>query len=641
MNERLKILFAEDLLTDFELAVNEINEAGIEIEAIRVDTEEDFRRALRSFEPQIIISDYSMPVFDGEHALKISLEHNPYLPFIILTGSINEETAVDCLKKGATDYVLKERIKRLPFAVREAMARWEMHVQREQYITRLKESEYLLKQAQKIANIGSWEFDFNTRLVTVSEQARQIYGVEQEIMPIDEVQAMVLKQYRPMLDNAIKEQIELGKPYDVEFRIKRACDGEVRYIHSLAEYDAQNNKLTGIITDITEKKINEQLKQEILLANESADFKRDFLAQMSHEIRTPLTAIEGIAELMQKTTLSDTQKDYMETLSFSVESLINITNEVLDFSKIEAGKIVINPVTFSPSEITQKAEKFFQSICKKPLQLSIEGFKDLPGFIHADKQRVMQIITNLLSNAVKYSGKGTVKLSATVEKIKENGKLLIRIQVEDEGPGIHPELKKSLFKPFSQIHTPDEEMKMQGTGLGLSICKELSVLLGGEAGVDSEHGKGSCFWFTFLADIKDDSHEISYSHEELHASKNTNTLRILLAEDKEINKKVVSLMLTSIGHEVVAVSNGQEAFDICKTEKFDLVLMDIQMPVMDGIEATKLIKSQCPDPPPVIGLSANALDEDREKYIRAGMDEYISKPFKTNDIIKIIEKLKL
>ncbi|MBW6478713.1 MAG: response regulator [Bacteroidales bacterium] len=640
MEEKLRILFAEDLLTDFELAVNEIKNGGIEIEPIRVDTEEDFRRALRAFDPQIIISDYSMPVFDAEVALKISLEHNPYLPFIVLTGSINEETAVNCLKKGATDYVLKERIKRLPFAVREAMARWEMQMQREQYHTKLKESEYLLKQAQKIANIGSWEFDFTTRLVKASEQARQIYGVEPEIMPIDDMQAIPLKHYRPMLDNAMKEHIEQGKLYDVEFRIKRSNDGEIRYIHSLAEYNPQTNKLVGIITDITEKKINEQLKQEILLARESADFKRDFLAQMSHEIRTPLTAIEGIAELMQKTHLSDIQKDYMETLYFSLESLRNVTDEVLDFSKIEAGKIVINPVTFKPSEIAQKAEKFFQSVCKKPLKFCTEGFEELPELIHADKQRVMQIITNLLSNAVKYSGKGTVKLKARPEKNLGNGEMLIRIEVEDEGPGIHHELMKSLFKPFSQIHIPDEEMKMQGTGLGLSICKELSVLLGGEAGVESEPGKGSSFWFTFLAEIKD-SQDASYEREELQVTENTHTLKILLAEDKEINKKVISLMLQSIGHEVVTVSNGKEAFEICTQQKFDLVLMDVQMPVMDGIEATKLIKSKCPDPPPVIGLSANALDEDRKKYTRAGMDDYISKPFKTNDIVKLIEKLKL
>jgi len=640
MKEKLKILIAEDLLTDFELAVNEIKEGDIEVDAIRVDTEEDFRRALRIFNPQIIISDYSMPVFDADLALKISLEHNPYLPFIVLTGSINEQTAVNCLKSGATDYILKERIKRLPFAVKEAMARYEMHVQREQFLVKLKHSENRLKQAHKIANIGSWEFNYNDGLVTASEEALKIYGVDQECMLIEDVKAMTLEQYRPIIDHAVKEHIEKGKPYDVEYRIKRASDGEIRYIHSLAEYDPDNERLVGIIKDITEKKINEQLRQEILIAYESANFKRDFLAQMSHEIRTPLTAIEGISELLGKTSLNPVQKDYLETLSFSVESLINTTNEVLDFSKIEAGKVIMNPVTFSPSELGSRAEKFFNSICKRPLKLVVEGFDKLPEYINTDKQKVFQIISNLLSNAVKYAEKGVVKLIAIVDDRFDNERIRVKIQVIDEGPGIHQELKKNLFKPFSQLQMQNEEMNIQGTGLGLTICKELSVLLGGEAGLDSEPGKGSCFWFTFTGKIQA-MDDISASPDVASDVKKSPGLKILLAEDKLINKKVISLMLNSIGHEVVAVSNGQEAFDICKTDKFDMVLMDVQMPVMDGIEATKLIKTQCPDPPPVIGLSANALIKDREKYARAGMDDYITKPFKTDDIVKIIEKLKI
>ncbi len=640
MNEKLKILFAEDLLTDFELAVNEIQGGGYDVDAIKVDTEEDFRRALRIFHPQIVISDYSMPVFDAELALKISLEHNPYLPFIVLTGSINEETAVSCLRKGATDYVLKERIKRLPFAIREAMARWEIHMQREQYLTQLRESEDLLKKAQQIANIGSWELDLSTRMVVSSEQARLIIGLEEKNLHLDDILELVLDQYKPLIETAIKEVVELDKPYDIEYQINRASDGEIRRIHTIAGYNPANNKLVGVITDITEKKVYEQLKQEIIIARESANFKRDFLAQMSHEIRTPLTAIEGISELMEKTSLDNVQKDYMETLRFSVESLKNITNEVLDLSKLEAGKIILNPVTFSPVELGARAEKFFSSICKKDLKLHVEGFDKLPEYINADKQKIFQIISNLLSNAVKYAPEGVVKLDATIDERIKNDRIMIKIQVTDEGPGIHPELKKSLFKPFSQIHALDEDLNIQGTGLGLSICKELSVLLGGEADVDSEPGKGSSFWFTFLAEIKD-LEDASYIYDDLLDTGITNALKILLAEDKEINKKVITLMLNSIGHEVVAVSNGKEAFEICTQQKFDLVLMDIQMPVMNGMEATKLIKSKCPDPPPVIGLSANALDEDRKKYFLAGMDDYISKPLRTNDIVKIIEKLNL
>ena len=639
MFEKLKILFVEDLLTDYELAVFEIEKAGIIVESMRVDTEEEFQRALQSFDPQIVISDYSMPSFDADKALKISLEYNPYLPFIVLTGSINEETAVNCLRSGATDYILKERIKRLPYAVKEAMARWEMQVQREQYLSKLKESENRLKQAQKIANIGDWEFNFETGLVTASEQAREIYGVGQEQMPISEIQGIALSQYRSMLDRTLKEHIDTGKSYDVEFRIKRPNDGQIRYIHSIAEYNKETNCLTGIITDITEKRTNEFLRQEIMLARESANFKRDFLAQMSHEIRTPLTAIEGIAELMEKSILNEVQKDYMETLHFSVETLKNTINEVLDYSKIEAGKIVISPVSLRSFEISEKSEKFFHSICKKPLTFKAEGFESLPEFIFADKQRLFQIITNLLSNAVKYCSKGMVKLKAAVDQVTGENEVLIKIEVIDEGPGIDPGLKKSLFKPFSQLHSGNDDIVIEGTGLGLSICKELAVLMGGETGVESEPGKGSCFWFTFIAQTGKLTEAKDNAAQKGKLSKRS--LKILLAEDKEINKKVISLMLSSLGHDVVAVENGLEALNMCKKDNFDLVLMDVQMPVMDGIEATQKIIADCADHPPVVGLSANAMEHEREKYIQAGMADYIIKPFKTDDIVKVIEKLKI
>ena len=640
MAKELKILFAEDLHTDYELAVREIEKAGMSVEAFRVDTEEDFRRALEVLKPDIVISDYSMPLFDADEALKICQEFNPFLPFIVLTGSINEETAVNCLKSGATDYILKERLKRLPFAVKEALARFEIQAQKEEYFTKLKESEHRLRQAHKIAKIGNWEFDFNSGMVTASDEARMIYGVEESTLPIAEVQAMALIQYRTQIDRAIKEQIEFGKPYDVEFKIRRRNDGEIRYIHSMAEYNPETSKLVGIITDITEQKINQQLRQEIFLAIEAANFKRDFIAHISHEIRTPLTAIEGVSELIEKTKLSETQKDYLETLKFSIENLRTIINEVLDFSKIEAGQIRINPVAFLSEEIAEKSEKLFNSICKKPLKFQVEGFDKLPKIIKADKQRVFQIITNLISNAVKYSKEGIVKLSVLLDDVIEEDKFLFKIRVQDNGPGIQANLKEKLFKPFSQVHESDDDVQIEGTGLGLSICKDLANLLGGEIGVESEPGKGSVFWFTFVAEAAEPE-DLAAKVEEADNSESTISLKVLLAEDKVVNTKVITLMLNSLGHEVVVVNNGKQAVERCKKEKFDLVLMDVQMPVMDGIEATRRIKEECSDPPPVIGLSANAMEGDREKYMKAGMDNYLIKPIKTNDITRAIKNLKI
>jgi len=638
MSDELKILFVEDLSSDYELAVHEIKSAGIHFQPACVETEQDYINALNSFHPDVIISDYSMPSFNGTKALKLALDHNPFCPFIILTGSMNEETAVDCLKSGATDYVLKERIKRLPYAVKESLDRKKAFLQREEALKKLKSSEEQLRQAQKIANIGSWEFNFNTGCATASEEAKNIYGIYEDSLTIDEVKRMAVESYRPLLDAALHDHINLGKPYDIEFQIIRNTDKVVRYVHSMAQFDKEKNCLLGIIRDITEKKVNQKLQREIILAKESAKFKHDFLANISHEIRTPLTGIEGIVDLMYKTPLNDHQKDFLETLRFSSENLKNIINEVLDYSKIEAGKINISPKPFGTQELFDKAEKLFHSICKKELSFRCEKDPGIPKNIFADRHRIFQIITNLLSNAVKYSHKGTVVLLAEKINTDANGDFLIRISVKDEGPGIHPKLKMKLFKPFSQLHDADE-MEIEGSGLGLSICRELSILLGGEIDVESELGKGSRFWFTFKT--KEAEKEETYG--DLETSKKLRkhkALNILLVEDKVVNQKVIVLMLESLGHSVIIASNGHEAVQIFKPGVFDLVLMDIQMPVMNGVEATRKLKDMYQNQlPPIIGLSAGAMQGDREKYIQLGLDEYLTKPVRSEDFNRLISIL--
>ncbi len=637
MEEDLRLLFVEDLSSDYELAVREIKKEGLKFESIRVEAEDAFTEALVSFRPHLVISDYSMPAFDGTRALSLALEHDPFLPFIICTGSTNEETAVDCLKAGATDYVIKESLKRLPFAVKEALERRKILLQKEDTLRRLEESESQLKRAQTIANIGSWEMDFNTGLATASEEAKKIYGINQESVSIDLVKSMVLDQYRPLLDKVMDEHIHLGKPYDVEFQIMRASDQELRYIHSMAEYDPARNIVSGIIRDITEKKINESLRQEIIIANESTRFKQDFLAHMSHEIRTPLTAIGGLIEILEGTSLDPKQRDYLETIKFSSDSLQNIINEVLDFSKIEAGKMKINPVTFQTREIFIKSEKLFHSICKKQLSFEASGLEKLPKYISADRHRIFQIITNLISNAVKYSNHGKVLMEVVLSQVLDTDCVMLKVLVYDNGPGIHPGLRKELFKPFSQIHSNDD-LQIEGTGLGLSICKELASLLGGEIDVESQMGKGSIFWFTFKAEIVNTEDHVTLMTQVDEAPDST-PLNILLAEDKSVNQKVISLLLNSLGHKVVIAKNGREAIETYQNGKFDLILMDIQMPVMDGITATQLLKAEFGDLPPIVGLSANAFEGDREKFIEQGLDEYLTKPVKGENFVDLIKRM--
>jgi signal transduction histidine kinase/DNA-binding response OmpR family regulator len=639
MAEKLQILIVEDISTDYELSVRELSKDGLDFKALRVETEEQFREALSGFNPDIVISDYNMPTFDGLKALNITRQHDAFLPFIIFTGSMNEEIAVQCLKAGATDYVIKESLKRLPHAVKEAMAKHDVLVEKNKVLQKLKENESQLQRAEKIANIGSWEFDMETGLITASTQTKRIYGLCDDVYPYEVIHSMPLEQYTPMLEKAMNEHINTGKPYDIEFQIRRANDQEIRHIHSIGEFDRERKKFIGIIRDITEKKNNDILRQEILIAREAARFKQNFLAQMSHEIRTPLTGIEGMIEMLEKSNLDATQRDYIETIKFSSGSLKSIINEVLDFSKIEAGEMKIKPVSFKLEEIFIKSEKLFSSICKKNLNFSTKGKEQLPRFLKADKHRIFQIITNLISNAVKYSHTGEVILEAALDKVIENDIVLIRIMIHDSGSGISDEMKDKLFKPFFQIQNINE-IPIEGTGLGLSICKELAGLLGGEIGFESTSGKGSTFWFTFQAQImvSEATEDILKTHINLNK---TQGLKILLAEDKLVNQKVVSLLLNTLGHQVEIACNGKEAIEKCRNEKFDLILMDIQMPVMDGLTATRKIKEQIKPLPPIVGLSANAFQGDREKYLSMGMDDYLIKPVESDDFVALINRLNL
>lgn len=502
----------------------------------------------------------------------------------------------------------------------------------------LHQSAKQLKQAQKISNVGSWELDLNTSMVKFSEEASKIYGATSSEMHIKAVNEMVVEKYRNMLKNEMQQHELTGKPYDVTFQITRASDGQLRYIHSMAEMNVAENKVVGIIRDITESKTSERLKQEILVANESARFKQNFLAQMSHEIRTPLTAIDGMLELMENTPLNDTQKDFLDTVKFSSENLRNIINEVLDYSRIEAGGIRLNPVDFSFREIFTKSEKLFQSLGKNNFRFLTKGLENLPEYIHADKHRIFQVISNLISNAVKYAREGDVTMEIMPVPSKDNGQMLFKVMVKDQGPGISDAMKKNLFKPFSQIHNISETY-IEGSGLGLSICKELAILLNGEIDVDSVPGEGSTFWFTFAAAQVNEVKKPDELSDENKAAKKTG-LRILLTEDKGVNQKVISLILTSMGHRIALANNGEEALKQYKPGNFDLILMDIQMPVMDGITATKKLKEQYSDLPPVVGLSANALQGDREKYMEQGMDDYITKPVRSDDFRQLIARLK-
>jgi CheY-like chemotaxis protein len=295
---------------------------------------------------------------------------------------------------------------------------------------------------------------------------------------------------------------------------------------------------------------------------------------------------------------------------------------------------------FPHQNLYDTAESLFKSTCKKPITFKCTRDPGLPAYIKSDENRIKQIINNIISNAVKFTVKGEIHLFSELLHYEPGTRnLMIKISVSDTGVGIPEYLQEKLFRPFSQIDNRDIR-QFEGTGLGLSICKNLVMMLGGEIGVQSSPKTGSTFWFTFTA-------EETMPCSDLRAKANENTLsgksnvniRILLAEDKLVNQKVIKLQLQSLGHEVTIVDNGKKAIKTFDPAKFDLILMDIQMPVMDGITAAQALKRKYDRLPPIIGLSANAFEGDREKYLEQGMDEYLTKPFVVADFVRLMDDL--
>lgn len=414
-------------------------------------------------------------------------------------------------------------------------------------------------------------------------------------------------------------------------------------VHLLSFSIEGRKMLQFSLIDITERKQMDQerqqkalLEKKIAIAEESLKFKQNFLANMSHEIRTPLTGVLGMIEILQKTPLTENQKDYLNTIKTSGENLREIINQVLDYSKIEAGKLSINPHVFEFKSLPENTMLLYTNSIKQSVTLHNSIDSEIPAFIQADHSRLAQILNNFVSNAVKFTSHGSIKIvSSLISKDVSQNLVNIRIEISDTGIGIPEDLQKKLFIPFSQIEAMDTR-HYEGTGLGLSICKQLIEMMGGQIGLISEVGKGSTFWFTFPAKIAQAPEKLIIKEPESAPNK---ALKILLAEDKAVNQKVISLLLNSMGHEVEIAANGQQALDCFEPGKFDLILMDIQMPVMDGITATQKLKETHTHLPPIVGLSANAFEGDREKYMEQGMDDYLTKPFKTEDFEELVNRL--
>ncbi len=405
-------------------------------------------------------------------------------------------------------------------------------------------------------------------------------------------------------------------------------------------------EIHGVSRNITKRKKTEEALTEARNAAEAASrAKSDFLANMSHELRTPLNGIIGTIQLLQDSDLNTEQKDLIRAAASSSETLFALINDLLDFSKIEAGQITFEKSQFSLNNVLSEVENHFrQTFSAKGLQFTVTRDRNLPLFLTGDPLRIKQILLNLLSNALKFTPSGQVELQVTSHENPEAGsETRIIFSVKDTGIGMKSEVTDKIFQPFVQ-ENPGTARKYGGTGLGLSITKKLTELMGGTIFVSSDPGKGSVFSvslpFTALQGKPEMESEQQLKSNQIGSRHWTGpSLRILVAEDQEINLLLIRKILTKAGHAVITAENGIEALEKLKTETPDLILMDVQMPEMDGIEATQKIRlseseSQKEKRLPIIALTAHAMNGYREQMMAEGFDGYVAKPLSITELYK-------
>jgi signal transduction histidine kinase len=633
---RLRVLIVEDSPDDAALLLRELQGGRWEVIYERVDTPQAMTAALNAHSWDLIIADHAMPCFSGPAALALAREGSADIPFILISGEVGEEAAVQAMQAGADDYLFKGNLRRLLPAIHRELHDAQGRRKAEYTDRQLQKGERQLGAAQRLAHLGTWHVDLRTSLAVWSDEAKRILGCQSE-------ETLTFQQFLGFLP--ADDRLSINAALDARDQVLIALDCRIacpnpaaQFVHVRGEIIRDINGLpieaAGMIQDITERRVVDAQLQLAKAAAEAASLaKSEFLANMSHEIRTPMAAIVGFAaRLMHKNEGDAARIEWGGIIQRNALHLLELINEILDLSKIEAGQMKVECIPCDlPVLLSEVISIMRPRAVEKGLEFGVTFQGPIARVIQSDPGRLRQILTNLLGNALKFTEAGKIDIRITEEEVG-GPTIALRVDVIDTGIGMPPEVLERLFRPFTQ---GDESItrKFGGTGLGLTISRQFAKLLGGDITVTSQPQLGSTFTMRIKAGSSAGVERLESLPEVLLPTGVGPRMRaeihlrghLLLAEDGADNQRLLRMQLTGAGATVVSALNGKIAIELALAQKFDLILMDMQMPVMDGYAATMELRRKGVKIP-IIALTAHAMAEDRDKCLACGCNAYLTKP---------------
>jgi len=641
------ILVIEDDIALNKLIQKKLKQEGYE--TYGVHSGEEAMSWVQENEYDLILIDYLLDNIDARKIIKkLQKKSTNPLPFVIMTGNGDERIAVEMMKLGAMDYLIKDAsfIDLLPSIVRQVLE----HIQTKNNLfnsqKELEQSELRYRLLAESTNDLIDKKNEAAEFIYVSPVCKTLLGYEEkELLNKSSFLFVHPDDKKAVMDYHRKLISKSGKSI-IKYRFRNKFGQYIWFETNTKVLINHDNKeaieLVSVSRDITEQIYTDNLIKEKEAAELANKAKSEFLANMSHEIRNPMSAIIGMTNTLLKTSLTDEQKKYINSVKISSSNLMNLINDILDFSKIEAKHIEISSIDFNIKDIAEEIIIMYESqASERGIKLSYIIEDDVHQTLYGDSFKLKQIITNLINNAIKFTEKGEVSLhiSQTYSSKRAVG---IKISVSDTGIGIKKEDFDKLFKLFTQIDSTPSK-KYAGTGLGLTIVKRLTELLSGSIDFESEFGKGTTF---FIQIPFNKSEKASLSYEDLWQETKQpiglTNIKILLAEDDAINQLYLKGFLQSFNWEVDTSYNGEQALEKFKNNHYDIILMDGQMPKLDGFEATMLIrkleKEKSLYRTPIIAITGYAVKGDRERFLISGMDDYITKPINENKLVEVIKK---